>query len=74
MTYLPKQKKLLPRSFRQMSPPLEFDASNYPDVDVAIVTESTYPYLTGGLSAVVHDIVTGNQDLTFGIIHITWDR
>ncbi|MGY1769964.1 GT4 family glycosyltransferase PelF [Blastococcus sp. SYSU D00813] len=43
------------------------------DVDVAIVMESTYPYLKGGVSAVVHDIVVGNPDLTFGIIHITWD-
>ncbi|RYV49826.1 DUF3492 domain-containing protein [Pengzhenrongella frigida] len=48
-------------------------ASSYADVDVAIVMESTYPYLKGGVSAVVHDIVMGNQDLTFGIIHITWD-
>ncbi len=46
---------------------------SYPEVDVAIVAESTYPYLKGGVSAVVHDIVRGNQDLTFGIIHITWD-
>jgi glycosyltransferase involved in cell wall biosynthesis len=46
---------------------------HYEDVDVAIVAESTYPYLKGGVSAVVHDIVQGNQDLTFGIIHITWD-
>ncbi len=46
---------------------------DYHDVDVAIVMESTYPYLKGGVSAVVHDIVVGNQDLTFGIIHITWD-
>ena len=46
----------------------------YPYVDVAIVAESTYPYLKGGVSAVVHDIVQGNQDLTFGIIHLTWDR
>ena len=45
----------------------------YVDVDVAIVMESTYPYLKGGVSAVVHDITTGNPDLTFGIIHITWD-
>lgn len=45
----------------------------YADVDVAIVMESTYPYLKGGVSAVVHDIITGNPDLTFGIIHITWD-
>lgn len=46
---------------------------DYQPVDVAIVAESTYPYLKGGVSAVVHDIVLGNQDLTFGIIHITWD-
>ncbi|MEU2349064.1 GT4 family glycosyltransferase PelF [Modestobacter sp. NPDC049651] len=45
----------------------------YEDVDVAIVMESTYPYLKGGVSAVVHDILVGNPDLTFGIIHITWD-
>lgn len=43
------------------------------DVDVAIVMESTYPYLKGGVSAVVHDIVTHNPDLSYGIIHITWD-
>ncbi|HET9072882.1 MAG TPA: GT4 family glycosyltransferase PelF [Acidimicrobiales bacterium] len=40
---------------------------------MAIVAESTYPFLKGGVSAVVHDIVTGNQDLTFGILHIAWD-
>lgn len=45
----------------------------YEDVDVAIVMESTYPYLKGGVSAVVHDIITGNPDKTFGIIHIAWD-
>ena len=46
---------------------------DYPDVDVAIVMESTYPYLKGGVSSVVHDIVSENPDLTFGIIHIAWD-
>ncbi|MGH3718906.1 MAG: GT4 family glycosyltransferase PelF [Pseudonocardiaceae bacterium] len=46
----------------------------YPDVDVAIIAESTYPFLKGGVSAVIHDILEGNPDLTFGIIHITWDR
>ena len=45
---------------------------HYEDVDVAIVMESTYPYLKGGVSAVVHDIITGNPDLSFGIIHIAW--
>lgn len=48
-------------------------APTYEDVDVAIVMESTYPYLKGGVSAVVHDIVTHNPDLSYGIIHITWD-
>jgi glycosyltransferase involved in cell wall biosynthesis len=42
-------------------------------VDVAIVMESTYPFLKGGVSAVVHDIVTHNPDLSYGIIHIAWD-
>ena len=43
------------------------------EVDVAIVAESTYPFLKGGVSAVVHDIITNNPELTFGIIHIAWD-
>ena len=54
-------------------PAQEAAQGRYDDVDVAIVMESTYPYLKGGVSAVVHDIVTHNQDLTFGIIHISWD-
>ena len=46
---------------------------DFSDVDVAIVMESTYPYLKGGVSAVVHDIILGNPDLDFGIIHLAWD-
>ena len=34
---------------------------HYEDVDVAIVAESTYPYLKGGVSAVVHDIVRATR-------------
>ena len=74
MTYIQQQNTVAPRRFRKSLPPIEVDRWLYPEVDVAIVTESTYPYLTGGLSAVVHDIVKNNPDLTFGIIHITWDR
>lgn len=48
-------------------------AVDYPVVDVAIIAESTYPFLKGGVSAVIHDIVGNNHDLTFGIIHIAWD-
>lgn len=46
---------------------------DFADVDVAIVMESTYPFLKGGVSAVVHDILRGNPDLDFGIIHLAWD-
>ena len=53
--------------------PAQQRQQQYVDVDVAIVMESTYPYLKGGVSAVVHDIVMGNPDLTYGIIHISWD-
>lgn len=49
------------------------DDRDLPRVDVAIVMESTYPFLKGGVSAVVHDIVTQNPGITFGIIHTTWD-
>ena len=45
----------------------------WPPVDVALVAESTYPYLRGGVSAVMHDIISSHPDVSFGIIHITWD-
>ena len=45
-------------------------APQYEDVDLAIVAESTYPYLRGGVSAVIHDIVQANPDRSVGIIHI----
>lgn len=50
-----------------------YSRTEFCDVDVCIVMESTYPYLKGGVSAVVHDIITFNPDLTFGIIHTMWD-
>ena len=46
---------------------------DYEPVDLAIVAESTYPYLRGGVSAVIHDIACANPDRTVGIIHIAWD-
>ena len=39
------------------APGPHYSDPEYPDVDVAIIMESTYPYLKGGVSAVVHDIV-----------------
>lgn len=47
--------------------------ASYEPVDVAIVCESTYPFLTGGLSAVVHQICQANPNRRIGIIHIAWD-
>lgn len=45
----------------------------YRPVDIAFVMESTYPYMRGGVSAVVHDIVQAHPDKSIGIIHISWD-
>lgn len=56
------------------APGPHYSDPEYPDVDVAIIMESTYLYLKGGVSAVVHDIVCENPDLTYGIIHIAWDK
>jgi polysaccharide biosynthesis protein PelF len=61
------------RRSRAETVPAEPRDKDYPMADVAIVAESTYPFLRGGVSAVVQDIVVGNPDLTFGIIHIAWD-
>lgn len=44
------------------------------EVDVAIFSEGTYPYLKGGVSSVIHQIIEEHPHLTFGIIHIAWDR
>lgn len=62
------------RTDHRSLPPLAEDTTDYPPVDVAIVCESTYPFLTGGLSAVVHQICEANPESRVGIIHIAWDR
>ena len=69
--------KIYRNHYKPLQPPTStghFTDPEYPDVDVAIIMESTYPYLKGGVSAVVHDIVCENPDLTYGIIHIAWDK
>jgi polysaccharide biosynthesis protein PelF len=55
------------------APPALSAPAVYEDVDLAIVAESTYPYLRGGVSAVIQDIVCANPDRSIGIIHIAWD-
>lgn len=45
-----------------------------PEVDVAIFAEGTYPYLKGGVSSVVHQIIEEHPHKSFGIVHIAWSK
>jgi glycosyltransferase involved in cell wall biosynthesis len=38
--------------------------------DVGLLLEGTYPYVSGGVSSWVHEIITGLPDLTFGVIFL----
>ena len=46
------------------------ERSNAPIADVGLVLEGTYPYVMGGVSAWVHQIITGLPDITFSILYI----
>lgn len=48
-------------------------ATAFEPVDIAFVVESTYPYMRGGVSAVVHEIALAHPDKSIGVIHIAWD-
>lgn len=39
-------------------------------VDVCLVVEGTYPYIRGGVSSWVHQLITNLPNTNFGIIHI----
>lgn len=54
-------------------PPRGTPAADLAEVDVAIVCEATYPYVTGGLAAVVHQFCAGMDALRIGIVYIGWD-
>ncbi len=38
--------------------------------DICLILEGTYPYITGGVSSWIHDIITNLDDFTFDIIAI----
>jgi glycosyltransferase involved in cell wall biosynthesis len=38
--------------------------------DVCLLVEGTYPYVAGGVSAWVHDIITGHPELRFSVFNI----
>jgi polysaccharide biosynthesis protein PelF len=44
--------------------------STGPVADVGLLLEGTYPYVLGGVSAWVHQIITGLPDVTFAIYYI----
>lgn len=76
MAYVGPLRTLFPSRLQpsKSKPPQRQDPQSLEQVDVAIVCESTYPYLTGGLSAVVHQICESDPEKSIGIIHIAWDR
>ena len=43
---------------------------NPPTVDVLFLLEGTYPYVRGGVSSWIHEIIKASTDLTFGIMFI----
>jgi len=40
-------------------------------VDVAMILEGTYPYVSGGVSSWVHAIITAMPDLSFGLLYLS---
>ncbi len=39
--------------------------------DVCLILEGTFPYVVGGVSAWVNDLIKGLPDVTFGVVHIS---
>jgi polysaccharide biosynthesis protein PelF len=44
------------------------------DADVCLVLEGTYPYVKGGVSTWVHDLIRGLPDLRFALVHVGPER
>lgn len=45
-----------------------------PEADVCLILEGTYPFVTGGVSSWVHDLILGMPDLSFALMHISASR
>jgi glycosyltransferase involved in cell wall biosynthesis len=41
-----------------------------PAADVCLLVEGTYPYVPGGVSSWVHDIILGHPDLRFSVLNV----
>jgi polysaccharide biosynthesis protein PelF len=44
------------------------------EADVCLILEGTYPFVTGGVSTWVHELIEGMPDLTFSLLHISGSR
>jgi glycosyltransferase involved in cell wall biosynthesis len=51
--------------------PASDNGKRRPAVDVCLILEGTYPYITGGVSAWVQTLLAGLPDLTFAIVHLS---
>jgi len=40
------------------------------DIDVMLIGEGTYPYIRGGVSSWIHQLINGMPDLNFGIVFV----
>lgn len=40
-------------------------------VDICLICEGTYPYITGGVSAWTHNLIKDFANFTFGVVHIS---
>jgi len=47
--------------------------TNFAEVDICLLTEGTYPFVKGGVSSVIHQIISTHPQFTFGIVPIAWD-
>ena len=45
-----------------------------PEADVCLILEGTYPFVTGGVSTWVHDLILGMPERTFSVVHISASR
>jgi glycosyltransferase involved in cell wall biosynthesis len=48
--------------------------SNIPVADVCLILEGTYPFVTGGVSSWVHDLILAMPDVKFALLNISASR
>jgi glycosyltransferase involved in cell wall biosynthesis len=49
---------------------LNDDPDVAPEADVCLLVEGTYPFVSGGVSSWVHDVICGHPELTFAVLYV----